>query len=38
MEILKNILLGWLLIYDILVILVKPIRKELVNFLINMDK
>ena len=38
MEILKNILLGWLLIYDILVILVKPIRKELVNFLNNMDK
>lgn len=36
MELFKDILLLWLLIYDIVVILIKPIRKALIDFLSKM--
>ncbi len=31
----KEILFWWMLMYDILVITIKPIRKSLINFLKN---
>lgn len=37
MELIKEILFWWLLIYDTAVILIKPIREELISFLINME-
>lgn len=37
MELIKEILFWWMLLYDVAVILVKPIRKELIKFLINID-
>lgn len=36
MELIKEILFWWILIYDILVITIKPIRKTLIDFLSNM--
>jgi len=36
MELIKEILFWWMLIYDILVIIIKPIRKALIDFLSNM--
>ena len=33
MELFKEILFWWLLIYDIAVITIKPIRKDLIDFL-----
>lgn len=36
MEVIKEILFWWLLIYDIAVITIKPIRKALIDFLRNM--
>ena len=36
MELIKEILFWWMLIYDILVITIKPIRKALIDFLSNM--
>lgn len=38
MELIKEILFWWLLLYDIAVITIKPIRKNLIDFLIKMDK
>ena len=35
MELIKEILFWWMLIYDILVIIIKPIRKALIDFLRN---
>lgn len=35
MEVIKEILFWWLLIYDIAVITIKPIRKALIDFLRN---
>jgi hypothetical protein len=37
MELIKKILFFWLLIYDIMVITIKPIRKNLIDFLRKMD-
>ena len=36
MKLIKEILFWWMLIYDILVIIIKPIRKALIDFLSNM--
>lgn len=35
MELIKEILFWWMLIYDIAVITIKPIRKALIDFLRN---
>lgn len=37
MELIKKILFFWFLIYDIMVITIKPIRKNLIDFLRKMD-
>lgn len=37
MELLKEILFWWLLLYDIAVITIKPIRRNLIDFLRKMD-
>ena len=37
MELIKKILFFWPLIYDIMVITIKPIRKNLIDFLRKMD-
>lgn len=36
MEIIKEFLFWWLLLYDIAVITIKPIRKNLIDLLSNM--
>ena len=33
MELVKEILFWWLLLYDIAVIIIKPVRKNLIDFL-----
>lgn len=38
MELIKEFLFWWLLLYDIAVILIKPIRNNLIQFLRNIDK
>ncbi len=37
MGLIKEILFWWLLVYDIIVITIKPIREEFIKFLISMD-
>lgn len=37
MELIKEILFWWLLIYDILVITIKPIRKYHIDFIKSLD-
>ena len=37
MELIKEILFWWLLLYDIAVVTIKPIRKNLIDFLRKMD-
>lgn len=38
MEVIKEILFWWMLIYDITVITIKPIRKNHIDFLKSLDK
>lgn len=38
MDVVKEILFLWLLIYDIAVITIKPMRKNHIDFLRKMDK
>ncbi len=38
MEMIKEILFWWMLIYDIAIITIKPIQKNHIDFLRKMDK
>lgn len=38
MQLIKEVLFWWMLLYGIAVITIKPIRKEFIKFLIDIDK